>query len=169
MNNSLYAISDEIMQLMEAADAGDIPEEAFADTLECLEMEFDDKVDELVSYLKDLAARSAAIQAEEKNLAERRKIIERKYDRIKTYVADAMLSAGVNKFESARNRITFRRSEGTIIDDEAGFIAWAMTDRDDLLTYPAPKINLTAVKKAIQNGEKIDGARVEEKQNMQIK
>lgn len=168
-NISLYDINAEIAALMDAMDTGDLPEEAFADTLECLEMEFGEKVDELVSYLKELAARSAAIQAEEKNLTERRKTIERKYDRIKAYVADAMLSAGLNKFESARNRVTFRRSEGTIIDDEAGFIAWAMTDHDDLLTYPAPKINLTAVKKAIQSGEKIDGARIEEKRNLQIK
>ena len=71
--------------------------------------------------------------------------------------------------ETIRNKISFRKSESVLVADEGAFIAWAMKNRDDLLTYKDPTINKTAIKKALSSGEEIEGAVIENKLNIQIK
>ena len=134
---------------------------------EAIEGEIEYKADNLACVLKTLEAEAAAIKAEEKNLAERRKQKENASERIKSYLSDILQKLDINKLETARNKITFRKSESVIVND--GFIAWARENRDDLLTFSEPTVNKTAIKKALKDGAEIEGAYIESKQNIQIK
>ena len=118
--------------------------------------------------LKSIDADITAIKAEETHLAERRKAKQNAYDRIKAYLSDELQKAGISKLETARSKITFRKSASVKIDDDI-FFDWAESNGKDLLTYSQPKANLTAIKKAIGDGEVIPGAQIDEKQNIQIK
>ena len=163
----LYEIANDYLALLQAIDEGEIPEEAIADTLEAIEGEIEYKADNLACVLKTLEAEAAAIKAEEKNLAERRKQKENASERIKTYLSDILQKLDINKVETARNKITFRKSESVVIGE--GFINWARENRDDLLTFSEPTANKTAIKKALKDGAEIEGAYIESKQNIQIK
>lgn len=165
----LYEIAADYANLLEAIERGDIPEEAIADTLESVVSILEDKADNIACMIKNLNAEAEAIKAEEKRLAERRKAKERQAEGMKEYLAETLLQAGYTKVETARNRISFRKNEKTVVDDEAAFIEWAQKHNDDLLTYSAPTVNKTAVKTAIANGVAVVGAHVEATQNIQIK
>jgi hypothetical protein len=53
---------------------------------------------------------------------------------------------------------------------DAIFAHWAqVNNRDDLLSYKEPTPNKTAIKAAIKSGQKISGASIVEKNNIQIK
>ena len=165
----LYELANDYMAFMAAIDADEIPEEAIHDTLEAITGSIEDKADNIACILKNLEAEVAAIKAEEDRLKERRRAKEAAYDRLKQYLSNALQIAGMMKVETARNKITFRKSEKVVCDEER-FFAWAMADnRDDLLTYSAPKANLTAIKAAIKEGSEIVGAEICVSHNIQIK
>lgn len=165
----LYELADAYRECMDAIESGEVPEEAIADTLESINVMLEDKADNIACMIKNLTAEAEAIKAEETRLAERRKAKERQIDRIKTYLSDTLLNSGHTKIETARNKISFRSSESVVVDDDDEFIMWAEENYDALLTYPMPKIDKTAIKTALKRGEMVVGARIEKKQNIQIK
>lgn len=164
----LYELTNDYLALLEAIDNDEIPEEAIADTLESITACIEDKADSIACLLKNLDADIVAIKAEEARLAERRKAKEKSHERIKQYLSETLQRAGLDKIETARNRITFRKSESVEVDEDT-FIKWAEVNRDDLLTYSAPKVNKTEVKKALKDGIEIVGAELRIKNNIQIK
>ena len=164
----LYELTTDFLSFVEAVDNDEIPEEAIADTLESIELAIEDKADNMACLLKNLDAEITAFKTEENRLAERRKAKEKTYDRIKEYLAENLQRVGIDKMETVRNKITFRKSESVEVD-EVAFIKWAEKERDDLLTYSAPKANKTAIKDALKNGAKVVGASIVIKQNIQIK
>lgn len=165
----LYEIAEEYEALIAAIENGDIPEEAIADTLESIEALLKDKADNIACLVKSLSAEASAIKAEEDALAKRRKQKERIVQRLKDYLSGVLLRNGYTKLETTRNKISFRKSEGIVIDNEDAFIVWADDHDKSLLTYPSPKVSRTAIKEALDEGVKIEGVRVESKLNIQIK
>lgn len=163
----LYEIANDYLSLMEAIENGEIPEEALADTLESIESGIEEKADNIACILKNLSAEIAAIKAEENNLAERRKQREKTHDRLKEYLSETLQRIGKTKIETARNKITFRKSEAVEIDEEA-FKTWAAFNRDDLLKFKS-EIDKTAVKAALKNGVELPNVRIVANQNIQIK
>ena len=163
----LYEIAADYINFLEAVENGDIPEEAIEDTLEAIKSSFEEKSDNIACLIKNLEAEISAIEAEEARLAERRKAKKRRKDRIKRYLESAILLTGVNKIETARNRITFRKSEVVTVDET--FIEWAKANRDDLLTFAEPTPNKTEIKKALKEGTEIVGAELRVNNNIQIR
>ena len=165
----LYELTHDYLAFMQAIENDEIPEEAIADTLEAITAEIEDKADNIACLLKNLDAEVVAIKAEETRLAERRKAKEKYHERLKAYLSDTLQAAGLNKIETARNKITFRKSESVEIANEEAFIKWASEKRDDLLTFSAPKVNKTAIKSALKEGDEIVGVQLVSKNNIQIK
>lgn len=164
----LYEIANDYIALIEAIENGELPEEAITDTLEAIKAEIEDKADNIACLLKNIEADITAIKAEEDRLKERRQQKERTCKRVEQYLSDTLLKLGVAKVETARNKITFRKSESVEIDKET-FIAWASKNRNDLLKYAQPEPKKTEIKNAIKGGAEIVGATLVKKQNIQIK
>lgn len=164
----LFEITAALQSIVDAVENGEIPESAIADTLESITATLEEKADNTACVIKNMTAEILALRAEERKLAERRRIKENQVERLREYLANALLQSGYNKIETARNKISFRKSESVKIDDESAFVEWAMKDNDEYLTYKEPTINKTAIKKALADGKEIKGARMEQKQNLQI-
>jgi hypothetical protein len=169
MGMKLYELTNDYLAFMQAIDNDEIPEEAIADTLEAITASIEEKADSIACLLKNLDAECIAIKAEEQRLAERRKAKEKAHERIKQYLSETLQNAGIDKIETARNRITFRKSEKVEICDADAFFEWASFYRDDLLTYSDPKANLTEIKRALKDGAEVVGAELRINQNIQIK
>lgn len=167
---TLYEMMTAYKDFLTAVENGDIPEEAIADTLEGIESSIDDKIDNIVSMIKSLAAEEAAIKAEEERLAQRRKSKANLQDRLKNYLSDMLLAMGKTEFENPRHKISFRKTPGKVVfDDEKAFIEWAKVNADSLLNYGKPTVDKTAIKVALANGAELNGVRIESGQSMTIK
>ena len=158
---TLYELMTGYKDFLMAVENGDIPEEAIADTLESIEASIDDKIDNTACVIKVLEAEEAAIKAEEERLAKRRKAKEKAKERVKAYLSEMILAMGRTEFESPRNKISFRRSEETVCDNKVLDRKW-MRKKE---TFEPDKV---AIKNAILSGEKIPGAEIVVKQNLQI-
>ena len=164
----LFEITAAYQSFVDAVENGEIPEDAIADTLESITATLEEKADNTACVIKNMTAEIFALKAEERKLAERRRIKENQVERLREYLANALIQSEHTKIETARNKISFRKSEGVKIDDESAFIEWAMKNNDEYLTYKEPAINKTAIKGALADGKEVKGAYIEQKQNLQI-
>jgi hypothetical protein len=165
----LYELENDYLALMQAIDDEEIPEECIADTLEAIKGEIEVKADNIACLLKNVEADITAIKAEETRLAERRKAKEKAHERLKQYLSDALQRIGIDKVETARNKITFRKSEKVEICDADALFEFLCNERSELMIYSAPKPNLTEIKKALKSGAEIVGAELKTNNNIQIK
>ena len=135
-----------------------------------LSAERDEKIEGAALSIKNLRAKIADMKAEEDALAERRHAAEKQAARLEGYLSDYL--AG-EKFESARCRISYRRSAPLEIADEAAFIReMQLSGNDWALTFKPPVINKSAVKEALASGWVFRdglGVRLADRQNIQIK
>lgn len=166
---TLYSLTQDFIVFLRAIENGEIDESAIKDSLESITCLIEDKADNIACMIKNLNAEALAIKTEEQALAERRKAKEKQVERLKEYLSETLLSANYTKIETARNKISFRKSESVCIENEDDFLHWAMKERDEFLTYKAPTINKTEIKKALALGEVLEGVSIETKQNIQIK
>lgn len=134
------------------------------DTLDNLQMERTAKVENLALYIKNNAALAAGIRQEEASLADRRRAIERKVDRLKRYL-DYVLNG--QKFTTEKVSCTFRKSDSVEIAPE--FIEWAAANDASLLRMKEPEADKTAIKKLLKDGAEIPFASLVTKQSLTIK
>ena len=124
-----------------------------------LMMAKEEKIENVACWIKNLTAEAEAIKAEKEKLAKRQKQAEAKAESLKKWLAFALEG---EKFTTARVAISYCKSVSVQVDE-------SLLDKKymkEKVTYTPDK---TALKKALQAGENIEGAYLEEKQNIQIK
>lgn len=167
---TLYELNEQYQAFLNMID--DIPEDAFADTLEALDGEIEEKIDGIVSVIKTLTAEAEAITRERESLDQRIKAKEKHVARLKGYLKEYMSSTGKSKVETPRNIISLANCTSKVVLDDA-FLAWAVeSKRVDLLkpvAEPKPEADKAAIKKAIQDGAAIPFAHLEQSVALRIK
>ncbi len=130
------------------------------EAIEALEMEREQKIENIGLWIKDLTAHSEALKAEKNKLAEREKSAKNKAERLKEF-----LTAYLNgkKFETARVSIKFRSVESVSVPDVA------MLPAEYIRTKITNEADKTAIKNALKAGEVIEGAELVKKQSISIK
>ena len=123
--------------------------------------QFDEKCEAVGCYIKELNARAAAIKAEQEGLQKRRKALEAKAERLREYLADWMIAAGKERLETPRAALSWRKTSAVVVDDL------------EALPESCRKVKIEAdtalVRKLIQLGDHLEGARLEESRSLQIK
>lgn len=144
--------------------------QAWFDTLEGIEEEFNFKAENTAQYIKSLKAEEAAIKSEEDKLKKRRQQYSHKIECMTVYLKNCMMQMGVKKIETPRARITIRNNAPSLkIADEISFINMLQENsRDDLLKYELPEIRKSEIKKLIKSGEVFPGAVLESSQSVII-
>lgn len=168
----LYEYAAEFAELFDALDDmdGEDMEQAWFDTLESIEAEFDDKAENVIAYIKELKSQAAALKEQEEAFKARRKSKENHAERLKKYLLDCMNATNRVKIDRPMGCASVRNNaESPHFADEEKFIMWAIANADDLLTYPQPKISKNAVKDYIRAGGEIPGVTLERSQSVIIK
>lgn len=152
---SLYEIDAQIMECVDF-ETGEIIDE---EKLEALQLEFEQKVEGIALWIKNLLAEAKMVKEEKDALATREKSCENKANSLKRYLETAL---GGEKFKTPKVSISYRKSESVQVDD---------MDKldDDYLKYAAPTVDKTKVKQALKQGIKLDGVQLVENNNIQIK
>lgn len=119
----------------------------------------DEAIEGIAMGIKEAKAEAEAIKAEEKALAQRRKVRENKANGLTRYLSDYL--AG-RKFSTPKVAISYRKSEVVEIADLNAV-------PDEFLAPQPPKVDKVGLKKAVKGGAVIDGVTIVEKQNIQIK
>ena len=134
-----------------------------ASNLDALEDSFKEKVDNIVCYIKDLEALSNAIKAEEKALSDRRKATEQKVERLREYILQALEMREMSKYETAKCKLSFRKSQSANIVDESKINDMYFVEKVER------KLDKKLILADLKDGKKIEGCELLVKNNLQIK
>lgn len=152
---NLYEIDERILDCVDV-ETGEIFD---IDKFEELTIEREVKIENICLWIKNLTAEAEAIKAEKLNLEARQKAKTNKIDSLKKYISTYLEGS---KFETARVKVSFRKSESLEYED-------IYKIPEEYLKYKEPEVNKTELKNALKKGLKVEGVSIVEKQNIQIK
>ena len=150
----LNAIADMDHEDLELSDA-------VGDTLDALNEAIEAKAEDVTSFIFSLQADSAALKQEEQRLSERRRLNDAKVERMKTYLADMLQEADIDKVQGLKYTIGFRKSEKVVVTNVD-----ALPERF-LRVKREP--NLTTLKEALKAGQAFDGVSLITNKNLSIR
>ena len=167
MNNlALYTIADQYLIDMQKLQEMEIDEQTFADTLEGLSGELEIKATNVAMFIRNLEASADAIKVAEKAMADRRKLIESKANRLKEYLLENMVRTGITKIESPHFVLSVRKNPPAVDVFNQEMIP---DEYFDIPEPPAPTLNKNRLKEDLKAGVVIDGARLTAGQSLSIK
>lgn len=152
---TLYEIEQQISDCVDE-ETGEILD---YEKLDGLQMERDKKIENIVFLIENTENDIAGLKEQEEIFKARRKAAEKKLENLKGYLSYALQG---QKFETVRAKVTFRKSEAVIVEDEAKVPKEYWTEK------VTEGIDLTAVKDALKAGKSVSGTRIEERYNPQI-
>ena len=167
---NLYNIDSTIKQIIEQGFVWDEETgEVFftSDDLEALEMQLDDKLNNIIGYIKSLDMQADNMKAIKDDYAKRQKSYEKKAENLKKYLDGFMQANSREKVESSNGIASYRKSKSVDIYDSEALQKFIEENKD----YANVKIepNKTAIKDGINSGVVIPGAIIKENKNLSIK
>lgn len=165
---TLYEINSQINNLMDIIfdsvdeETGEVDPDLMAQ-LSTLNLERDQKLDNIGAYIKNLDAEAKAIKDEMDALKKRLDQKKKRIESLKEYVAQDLLAHGETKKESPRVVFSFRKSVAVEITDET------LLPKDLIVTTVETKPDKTKIKECLKEEQEVPGAVLVERMNIQIK
>lgn len=154
--SSLYDIRQELLDCVDT-ETGEITDIARFDDLQ---MEYEEKVENIALWIKTLNADAEAYKNEKNAFAEREKKARNKAESLKQYLTDTLNG---RKFTTLSVDINWRKSTSVEVDESKLPANWL---REIPATHVVDKIEIA---KALKAGENIAGAELVERKNIQIR
>lgn len=163
---ALYIIAAEHRSLAEQMSDTDAPDESLTAALDALTGAFEDKAVACAMVLGNLSATAAAIKTAETEMAKRRKVIERRTQRLNDYIRDAMIATGIKRIDAPHMALSLRACPPAVeVFDEAQVPAEFMRQPEP----PAPAPDKAAIKAAMVEGEIVPGCKLRHGMRLEIK
>lgn len=149
--SKLYEISNEYAKLMDEG----LEPELIADTLEGMEGELTDKVEQLLAICKNETGYAERLKEEAKSLNDRATATQNRVERIQEYISRSLTTAGIKKIRAGIHQVTIREPAESveIVDSSAlpaKFVEYETTIKPDKL----------AIKHELKAGHQIPGAQL---------
>lgn len=152
---NLYEIDNAILECVDM-ETGEIVD---TEKLAALQMERDQKIENIGCWIKNLNADAKALKEEKDNLAARQKAVENKAVSLKEYLFRYLNG---EKFKSAKVAISYRKSDSVNISPAAEI-------PEEFLKHAEPTPDKVGLKAALKAGEEFPGITLVTQQNIQIK
>lgn len=147
---------DEALQECFDAETGEILD---ITRFEDLQLEREQKLENIACWIKNLEADAEALKAQKMTFAERQKETENKAERLRNYLQYALQNTN---FKTVNVEVKFRKTSKVEVPDVYKL-------DENFLKYSEPTADKTAIKKAIQDGQAVEGATLIENISMSIK
>lgn len=153
----------EIIEAYQEVDAMAEDNEALTEYLASIQDQMDNKINATVRLIKNRELSSAVLEYEIKRLKDLKKGNDKAVENIKGFISRAMLDHGIEKIETDICKLSFRKSKAVVIEEIENI---PKNFLNETVTVTPDKM---AIKEAIESGEVVPGAHVEENMNLQIK
>ena len=153
--SSLYEINQAIIDCVDLS-TGEILDTAAFDQLQ---MERDEKIENIALWIKNLRSESESLKAEAKTFTERQKRAENKAESLTKYL-DSVLNG--KKFKSVKAEVSYRKSTALNIQEGA-------QAPEEFLRVKEPELDKKALTDALKSGAEIAGFELIERNNIQVR
>ena len=160
---TLYELTGNALLLQHLVENQDIDEQTFLDTMESLQFEIEEKADAYAMVMNGIKGDIEAIKAEEKRLADKRKVLTNRHDTMKQNLENSMKKIGITKIKTLLFSFNIQKNPASLkIDDESKI--------PSNFFVPQPnKLDNAMLKEALKSGDVIEGARLESGESLRIK
>lgn len=165
-NLTLYAIADNFLADIRKMEEADLDDQTFADTLEAISGDLEEKAKAVAMFARNLEASAEAIKQAEKQMADRRKALENKADKVRQYLLDNMLKTGISKIDCPYFSLSVRKNPPAVEIIQQDMIPM---EYFDIPPMPAPQLNKNRLKDDLKNGVIVEGAKLTQSHSLQIK
>ena len=155
---TLYELNEQLMNFEFEIDE-ETGEILNADALDQLELERDEKIENIALYIKNLKADADAYKKEKDSFYQKERASKNKAERLTEYLQNMLMG---EKFKSTKVTISYRKSEALNIEDGAEVPAIYLKE-------VTPQVDKIALKEAIKAGAIMDGISLVERQNIWIR
>lgn len=161
----LYQLAAEYRALADRLHDLDLPDEVIADTLEAESGDMIEKGTNVAKVVRNIEAMADQIKQAEKQMAERRKALENRASRLKSYLHSNMEIAGISKIESPWFVISIKKNPASVVVDDESEIP-----DDYMREIPARfEPDKTIIKSALQEGYQVPGCHLAHGTRLEIK
>lgn len=157
----LYELINDYQEIIESEEFN---EEAKEQILSAITEELQSKEGNLLHITRNFKADIETIDNEIKRLQAIKKAKQNSFDRYKGYVSDCLKKLGMEKVKNTFGTIYFTHTKSVQIDDSVDLSK--LGEDYAKVTYTADK---AALKKALENGEVIDGISLKETESIVFK
>jgi len=150
---NLYELTDGYNKAMQdLLDIEGLDDQTFADTMEGLELELEDKLFNTAAYMQNIEAESKALKDAELRIKSRRITMENKTARLKEYVRFNLEQSGIPKIERPEFKISLRKGvESVSVKEES------LVPDEFIATKTIKSVDKKLAAKALKAGESIAG------------
>lgn len=167
---TLYEIDTAILAAISNGTDPETGEINNLDELMGLQIERDQKIENIACLIKNIKADVKALKEEAQALTERRRVAENKVARLEAVLDEALDG---QKFSTPRCVVSFRNSKAVEVDDEDALINWACLNgqEDNFVRYRAPEINKANLLRYLKEGCTLNppGVRLVERRSLGVK
>ena len=162
---ALYEIDQDILDCVDA-ETGEILD---SEKLDALQMEREEKLENIALWVKDLTAESNAVKEEADKLTARKRALDNKITALKSWL---LIALDGEKLKTPRCNVYQTHNTRVNVIDEQSVTNWIQTnckEPEQFLKFTLPEIRKDALKKVIKEGTEIPGACLEETEGVVIK
>lgn len=149
--SKLYEIANDYAKLMDS----EFDSESIADTLEGMEGELTDKIEQLLAICKNESGYAERLKEEAKSLSERANAINNKVDNIMTYIASSLEMMGKKKIRAGIHQVTVRAPSESVEIIDSGAIPPEYVEFETVI-----KADKLAIKHQLKAGNSIPGVQL---------
>lgn len=160
---TLYELTDDYLRLLEFAEDPETDPDAFADTMEAIEGSIEDKADGYAKVIGELSARAEALSKEADRLSSRKKAIENNIKRMKENLTQCMVAIDKRKIKTDLFSFSVQKNQASVKFN----IPEDQIPDDYMRIKKEP--DKTSIKKAIEAGEPITWAYLEQSEGVRIR
>lgn len=162
---ALYDIDQDILSCVDQ-ETGEILD---TEKLDALQMEREEKLENIALWVKDLTAEANAVKEEADKLTARKRALDNKITALKSWL---LIALDGEKLKTPRCNVYQTHNTRVNVIDEQSVTNWIQTnckEPEQFLKFSLPEIRKDALKKAIKEGTEIPGAYLEATESVVIK
>ncbi|MBH3259941.1 siphovirus Gp157 family protein [Serratia marcescens] len=149
--SKLYDIANDYAKLMDSG----LEPDMIADTIEGIDGELVDKVEQLLAICKNEQLYAEALRNESKSLQERASVVENKISSIKEYIARSLETAGKKSIRAGLHQVTVRVPSRQVDITDASILPIEFAEYETVV-----KPDKLAIKHQLDAGIAVPGAQI---------
>lgn len=148
MGMSLYSLTGNFLALQEMMMDPDIDPEVIQDTIEAMDGDYEEKLENYGKVITNLSVLAAGIDEEEKRLKARKKTINNQIDRLKKNIKESMIALDKKKVKTQLYSYTIKDGVPSIVIDDTDKVP------KEFRTPQPDKIDMDGIKRLLKNSDK---------------
>ena len=164
--STLYELTETMKHLLDLAQSGEVEQEVIDATIESMDLtnDIERKIEGYAIVMDELKASNERIRNEEKRLAQRRRVQQNNYDRMRETLLDQMKLLQLDRVKTDKYTVSVRQNPVKVVVRDDSNIP------KDFFVEQRPKLDRKKLKEYLEStNEEVEGVELTQEESLQIR